>query len=103
MIKPEDIQIKIKKETQTPLKEKIIKPEEKVIKPEDIQIKIKNETQSNDTIDKPSSMVDKMVKEMDERKKVEELEKEIKKEKQEEAKASAKKEAILKLLKPEKQ
>lgn len=48
------------------------------------------------------SIVDKAVKEIEKKKEMDELEKQIKKEKAEAAKAQAKKDAILKLLTPEK-
>ena len=50
-----------------------------------------------------SSIVDQAIKQMEETKKMQDLQKQIEKEKKEEAKAKAKKDAILKLIKPKKE
>lgn len=121
VIKPTDIEIKVKKDDSAPSTAPVPspapaavpspavatppvqkeQPQDKVIKPEDIEIKIKNETQKcNETVDSCSA-VDKVVEEMEKKKEIDNIKKQIKKEKQEEKKAQAKKEAILKLLKPQ--
>lgn len=87
------------------------------MKPEDIEIKIKKDETASSSPDAatgdsntttPSipedsnSILEHAMKEMEETKKLQEIKQQIKKEKKEEAKAEAKKDAILKLLKPKK-